>query len=173
WFRKAIVMYKFAGLDQRQARTLAAISRLQHDQGNYVEAENSLLEAITIGINPAPNELPADASAVLELLSLSDGGEEVEGEAARIRADMLGRLGYLCLKQAKYVDAEEFYQLSQAMYTSLGDGTSEARELRHLGRLYGIQERHEEATEHFAQARVASAGIGDYDGEVKALDGLM
>lgn len=185
FYRKALADSDRADDAGSRARTLYGLAELHYAQHRYLEAEEVVSETIAISISLGKEDILGGAyllsadifesqsklPEVTDALIQAEGALGLVGQHA-LRAETLHRLGNIYFQQDIYGEAEVYYRLAQAIFSSMEETRGEAASLLSLGILFGRQGRYDEAEECFAQARTAFATISDEDGEAKALEWL-
>ena len=70
----------------------------------------------------------------------------------KIQAQLLGELGYACMEDEDFVQAQQCFQESLQKYQLLKEFSKECKLLRYLGNLANRQKQYEIALEHYNQA---------------------
>ncbi|KIO23794.1 hypothetical protein M407DRAFT_26788 [Tulasnella calospora MUT 4182] len=186
-YRQALAAYDRADDADSRAITLFILGGIHNAQGRYLDAEEAVAEALAIWISLANDRLQAVAyrrfadifesqskhTETIDALIQAEGAFARAGEDDDVRASTLHGLGNIHVKQGRYAEAEGYYHLAQAIFSSVGDARGEAPVLLRLGDLHFLQHRQDEAEECFTQARAAYAIVADQEGEGDALDRLM
>ncbi|KAG8931502.1 hypothetical protein FRC01_001227, partial [Tulasnella sp. 417] len=186
-FCQALSAYDREGSSFDRAQTLLLLAQTHLIKRNSLEAEESLNEALIIGIQLGDDRLQAPCLALLSQI-FSSGlkysvalaatlharvGCRQTGDDDILRGAVLHDHAKAFLVQSKYGQAKDAYSLSRALFFRAGDARGEASALRSLGTLSTLQGQFELAANRFAQARSTSIAISDYDGELMALGCLM
>ncbi|KAG8901432.1 hypothetical protein FRC01_009847, partial [Tulasnella sp. 417] len=177
-FYQALSAYDRQGSSFGRAQTLPRLAVTYLTEGNFVEAEESLNEALIIGIQLDDDRLQAPCLALLSRIFSSGSKYSVTlaaplharvacrqtGDDDILRGAVLHDHGKAFLVDSEYGQAEDAYSLSRVLFSRAGDARGEASALRSLGTLYTVQGQFELAVNRFAQARSTSIAISDYDG---------
>ncbi|KAG9042814.1 hypothetical protein FS837_010363 [Tulasnella sp. UAMH 9824] len=179
-YRRALAAYDRAGHADGRARTLLVLGKLQYAQQKYLDAEEAVSESLAIWSSLTFEEGCALSYLLLAQIfksqsknaeakdAIMKAGELFDRVQGVTQAEILTQLGAECVEQGMYAEAEEHYQVAEAIYSSMGNARGEAAVLRSLGQLYSIQGRDQEVEKCFAQAQSAYPNDADGGGEVKA-----
>ncbi|MGH3388521.1 MAG: ATP-binding protein [Actinomadura sp.] len=74
--------------------------------------------------------------------------------------------------RARYTDAQNLHQLAHGLARTTGNRTGELNALNGLGEVHLVQDRYEQAGDHYGRALEIAHDIGDRVGAVVALNGL-